>query len=58
MDDYVTHAAHSRPRKFRVSRDEIRRKDVSLVYCFTDNLDVAHNCILNLLVLLESFEIF
>jgi hypothetical protein len=57
MDHYVTHAAHSRPRKLRVSINELRGQIVNLVHCLTDNLDIAYNRILDLLVLLESFEI-
>src|SRR5271157_486037 len=37
--------------------NEIRRQIVNLVHCLTDNLDVAYNRILNLLVLLESFKV-
>ena len=31
---------------------------MNLVHRLTDNLDVANNCILNLLVLLESFKVW
>src|SRR5271157_2970104 len=37
--------------------NEIRCQIVNLGHCLTDNLDVAYNRILNLLVLLESFKI-
>ncbi len=45
----IAHGRHLRPRNLGMPRNQIRRQILNLVYGLTDNLDVAHHGVLNLL---------
>ena len=57
MDRYIAHSTHLLPGNLGMLSDEFRCGAVDLVHGLADDFYVANHGILNLLVLLESFEV-